>query len=82
MPLLQADWGSFADPLPRFSLGGLLLPLGNVQTALEKYEEAAATHQAAAEMFYAANGNNYKTAQARLKHAVHLAREGRPNDAW
>lgn len=62
-------------------LAGLLLPLGNVLAAQNRLDEAAAVHQEALEMYYAANGNNYKTAQARLKHAEHLARAGRDEEA-
>ncbi|KAJ8132094.1 hypothetical protein O1611_g1537 [Lasiodiplodia mahajangana] len=60
---------------------GLLLPLGNVQMNLGKHKEAAAAHEEALLMYYAANGNNYKTAQARLKHAEHLARSGDHEEA-
>ena len=60
----------------KISLACVLLPLGNVQGSLGKHKEAAATHEAAFEMFYAANGNNYRTAQARLKLAEHFVRQG------
>ena len=65
-----------------FSLAGVLHPLGNAQASLGKHKEAAATHEAAVEMFYSANGNNYKTAQARLKLAEHRAKEGLVQEAW
>lgn len=47
-----------------------------------KLDEAAAIHEEAFRMFYAANGDNYKTAQGRLKHAEHLGRAGRDKEAW
>lgn len=71
-----------ADMLCWNRLGGILLPLGNVQASLGKHDEAFVSHQAALDMFYAANGNNYKTAQARLKVAEHLSRKGRFQEAW
>lgn len=49
---------------------------------MKKFDEARASHQAAFDMFYAANGNNYKTSQARLKLADYKIREGRLDDAW
>ncbi|KAI0101398.1 hypothetical protein GGR51DRAFT_575054 [Nemania sp. FL0031] len=64
-----------------YGFASLLYPLGNVQTSLGKHNEAAATHQEALLLFYAANGDNYKTAQARLKHAEHLARSGDHKEA-
>jgi Tetratricopeptide repeat len=65
-----------------FRLGGLLLPLGNVQASLGRHQESFASHEAALGMFYAANGNNYDTAQSRLKLAEHLSQTGRFQEAW
>ncbi|KIW25277.1 uncharacterized protein PV07_08468 [Cladophialophora immunda] len=46
------------------------------------FDDARASYQAAVDMFYAANGNNYKTSQARLKLADHKIREGLLEEAW
>ncbi|OQV03245.1 hypothetical protein CLAIMM_08314 [Cladophialophora immunda] len=53
-----------------------------LQADLRKFDDARASYQAAVDMFYAANGNNYKTSQARLKLADHKIREGLLEEAW
>ncbi|KAL3417613.1 tetratricopeptide repeat domain-containing protein [Phlyctema vagabunda] len=67
---------------PSYGLAGILLPLGNVQASLGNLDEAAQTHGSAVKMYYTANGNNCKTAQARIKLAEHLARQGLTHEAW
>ncbi|KAI1391552.1 uncharacterized protein F4822DRAFT_427403 [Hypoxylon trugodes] len=59
-----------------YGLAGILLPLGNILTSLGRLSEASSVYEEAVSMFYAANGDNYKTGQARLKYAEHLARAG------
>lgn len=66
---------------PSYGLAGLLLPLGNALASQGKLDAAALSHQKALDVFYLASGDNYKTAQSRVKHAEHCGRKGLAQDA-
>ncbi|KAK3326193.1 hypothetical protein B0H66DRAFT_600329 [Apodospora peruviana] len=66
---------------PSYGLAGLLLPLGNALASQGKLDAATLSHQKALDMYYLMAGDNYKSAQARVKHAEHSGRKGLAHEA-